>query len=82
VKEALHNVVKHAQASCVTIKILVDEKLEFSIKDNGIGFDKKSVRRFSNGLTNMENRIKEINGGFVILNGKGTTIIISVPLPA
>ena len=82
VKEALHNVVKHAQASCVTIKILVDEKLEFSIKDNGIGFDKKSVRRFSNGLTNMENRIKEINGGFVIVNGKGTTIIISVPLPA
>ena len=81
VKEALHNVVKHAQATSVTIKIHVNDKLEFFIEDNGIGFDKNHIRQFSNGLTNMENRIKEINGEFVILNGKGTTIKITVPIP-
>jgi signal transduction histidine kinase len=80
VKEALHNVVKHAQASTVTIRIVADEKLEFLIRDNGTGFDKKDIRLFSNGLMNMEKRIKEINGEFIILNEKGTTIIIRVPL--
>src|SRR6185436_845342 len=64
VKEALHNVVKHAQASSVIIKIYVADRLEFSIEDNGVGFDRTNIRQFSNGLTNMENRIKGINGNF------------------
>ena len=81
VKEALHNVVKHAQASSVIIKIDTGEKLQFSIRDNGVGFDKNNIRPFSNGLTNMEKRIKEINGEFEVLNGNGTTINITVPLP-
>jgi len=81
VKEALHNIVKHSQATSVIIKIHVNDRLEFSLKDNGVGFDKNNIRPFSNGLTNMENRIKEINGEFLILNGKGTTIKIIVPIP-
>jgi signal transduction histidine kinase len=58
----------------------VNSKLEFIIQDNGIGFDKKNIRPFSNGLTNMEKRIKEIGGEFFILNEKGTTIRIVVPI--
>ncbi|MES1215178.1 MAG: two-component regulator propeller domain-containing protein [Bacteroidota bacterium] len=81
VKEALHNVVKHAQASFVSIQIHANEKLEFVIRDNGIGFDKKNIRAFSNGLMNMEKRIKEIGGEFTILNENGTTIRIKVSLP-
>lgn len=80
IKEALHNVVKHAQASSVKIIVKINDKLEISIADNGIGFDKHNIRPFSNGLTNMENRIKEIHGGFVILNEKGTVVKITVPL--
>lgn len=80
IKEALHNVVKHAQASLVKIIIKINDKLEIRIADNGIGFDKHNIRPFSNGLTNMENRIKEIHGGFVILNEKGTVVKITVPL--
>jgi signal transduction histidine kinase/ligand-binding sensor domain-containing protein len=80
IKEALHNVVKHAQASSVKIIIKINDKLEIRIADNGIGFAKHNIRPFSNGLTNMENRIKEIHGGFVILNEKGTVIKITVPL--
>jgi len=82
IKEALHNVVKHSQASSVTIAIKINDSLEVTIADNGIGFDKKNIRSFSNGLTNMQNRIKEIHGDFAILNEKGTTIKIIVPLQA
>ena len=80
IKEALHNVVKHSQASSVTIAVTINDNLEISIADNGIGFDKSNIRPFSNGLTNMENRIKEISGNFSLLNEKGTVIKIIVPL--
>jgi signal transduction histidine kinase len=81
IKEALHNVVKHSQASSVNITIRINKSLEITIEDNGIGFDKKNIRPFSNGLTNMENRIKEIDGDFILLNDKGTVVKIIVPLP-
>ena len=80
IKEALHNVVKHAQASEVTMKININHSLTIEIKDNGIGFDKMIVRAFSNGLSNMQTRIKEIGGMFEIINGQGTLIRIKVPL--
>ena len=80
VKEALHNIVKHAQASAVTIKVDISSKLKIEIQDNGTGFDKTRIRSFSNGLSSMESRISSINGEFEILNGLGTTIKIVVPL--
>ena len=80
VKEALHNIIKHAEASAVTIRINAMERLQIEIQDNGIGFDKTTIRQFSNGLSNMQSRIKEINGEFNIENGAGTTVKINVPL--
>jgi len=80
VKEALHNIVKHAQASEVIINIDVNSKLKIEIQDNGIGFDKNKTRPFSNGVTNMRSRINNINGTFEIINERGTTIKIHVPL--
>jgi len=80
VKEALHNVVKHSQASEVTMKIDINHNLDIEIKDNGTGFDKSAIRPFSNGLSNMQARIKEIGGQFEILNGQGTLIKIRVPM--
>ena len=80
VKEALHNVVKHAQASSVTISVDTTNDLMIEIRDNGVGFDKQNIRPFSNGLTNMEKRIADIGGIIEILNGKGTTVKFRVPL--
>lgn len=80
VKEALHNIVKHSQANHVTIKIISDKQLEIYIQDDGIGFDKNNIRPFSNGLFNMENRIKEIGGKLTITSKKGTTVHITAPL--
>jgi signal transduction histidine kinase len=80
VKEALHNIVKHSRASEVIIKISAAHRLYIEIHDNGSGFNKKMIRPFSNGLTNMRSRIKEIKGEFKIENGNGTIIKINVPL--
>lgn len=80
VKEALHNIVKHAQATSVTFTIATGKELSMEIKDDGTGFDKKNTRPFSNGIMNMEKRIREIGGRFEIGSGLGTTIRIEVPL--
>lgn len=80
VKEALHNIVKHAQASAVILKIETGHDLLIEIKDDGTGFDRNNFRPFSNGIMNMQKRIKEINGRFEMANEQGTTIRINVPL--
>lgn len=80
VKEALHNIVKHAQANHVSIKMTLHKQLEICILDDGIGFDKKNIRPFSNGLSNMKKRVKDIGGGLSISSEKGTTVYFTVPL--
>jgi len=80
VKEALHNVVKHARADEVALTIDVNKNLTISIQDNGVGFDKNNVRPYSNGLQNIEKRMKDINGFADIQNNAGTTVILSAPL--
>ncbi|HKB44427.1 MAG TPA: ATP-binding protein, partial [Chitinophagaceae bacterium] len=80
-KEALHNVVKHAQAGHLKITISVNHYLAITIQDDGIGFDKNKIRAFSNGLANMEKRMKDIGGSLQIKkNEKGTSLELIAPL--
>jgi signal transduction histidine kinase/ligand-binding sensor domain-containing protein len=79
-KEALHNIVKHAQASRVKIRIDIDQNLMIVIKDDGVGFDKNNLRPFSNGLSNMKKRMKDIGGNLEIKNEDGVAIVLSAPI--
>jgi len=79
VKEALHNVVKHANATEVAIDIRAAELLMIKIKDNGKGFE-GSENTFGNGLKNMHNRVNKINGNMLIQNSSGTEISIEIPI--
>lgn len=80
VKEALHNVVKHAQASQVCITIITDHELHINIHDNGTGFDENNIRPFSNGLGNMKKRMENLGGSCRIIHDCGTIVLITVPL--
>jgi signal transduction histidine kinase len=80
IKEALHNVVKHAAAERVNIRMEVGRELSITIQDDGIGFDSDQIRPFSNGLQNMQKRIREIGGTLSIRSVPGTTLHLSVPL--
>jgi signal transduction histidine kinase/ligand-binding sensor domain-containing protein len=82
-KETLHNIVKHSEATAVFIKVsLTKQHLEILVKDNGKGFSTGDTFRFGNGLHNMEKRMKSIGGGFVIESrpGGGTCVSIAVAL--
>jgi signal transduction histidine kinase len=80
-KEALNNILKHAQATAVGITISVDEKMiEIQIQDNGTGFDPEAVGAFSNGLVNMRKRMEETGGDFRIQTGHGTLVVFRMPI--
>ena len=82
IKEALHNIVKHAEAEnvCIRMEININHSLTITIQDDGIGFDRNNIRPFSNGLYNMQRRIQDIGGRLLIRSGSGTTLQLSVPL--
>ena len=78
IQEAINNAIKYAEASKINISISKNnENLKISIKDNGTGFDIKTVD-LGNGLSNMEKRMSEINGKINISSKKllGTDIQI------
>ena len=82
VQESLNNVVKHAQAKQILIKLhYTTNNLLVKIEDDGIGFD---VNKKSNGsgLSNISKRAQSI-GGFATINSSistGTIIQINIPI--
>jgi ligand-binding sensor domain-containing protein/signal transduction histidine kinase len=89
VKEALHNVLKHAGASEAHVKVWETEgRVEITVSDNGCGFDPVSHNRNGNGnavrsghgLANMRKRMEEIGGEMKVVAaaGLGTQIRFGV----
>lgn len=88
VQEALTNILKHAQATAVSVILEQRSKeLQVIIEDNGIGFDPNAVGsqeagRRALGLIGMKERVALV-GGQVDLEtapGTGTTIYVHIPL--
>ena len=78
-KEILTNIVKHASATGVQIRVEQrDGMLETIIQDNGQGFDltDSGTTRRGNGLVSLQNRAKSIGGVCEITSehGKGTRV--------
>ncbi|OQB88464.1 MAG: Sensor histidine kinase LiaS [Verrucomicrobia bacterium ADurb.Bin118] len=85
VKEALHNVLKHAAANQVRICIsVVADQLQLVVEDDGRGFvtPSESSGRVGQGLNNLRQRIESIGGVFECHTepGRGTTITFTVKL--
>jgi signal transduction histidine kinase len=83
-KEALTNVVRHAQASRVWLRISVRGKeLRVELSDDGSGFDLTERQAGADGIANMRSRLKSMGGQCeIISNGqKGTTVQFHAPLP-
>lgn len=81
VKEALNNVVKHAQATQVTLRIRPEaDQLAIDVCDNGRGFTPSGKASLRNGLGNMQNRMTESGGRCEISSSSvGTCVKISYP---
>jgi signal transduction histidine kinase len=89
-REALNNVIKHARASEVRLRLGVESgALTVVIADNGRGFSPGAAPgsalasgRASHGLESMAHRLEAVGGRFELQSqpGQGTVVQLAVPL--
>lgn len=80
-QEALSNVLKHAKATAVTVRIAMEnDTLLIEVTDDGVGF--VSTRAATgHGVGNMHSRAERLGGLVAIVAGaSGTSVRLSVPL--
>jgi PAS domain S-box-containing protein len=86
VQEALNNILKHANATSVTIHLrALDEYIELEVIDDGQGFDVEAARKKGGmGLSNMVERAKKLGGQLTIHSSstEGTKIAATIPVEA
>jgi PAS domain S-box-containing protein len=83
VNELINNSIKHSNAKNIYLNLyILPDRLEMEYKDDGDGFDIEKItsEKLGNGITNIKNRIKQVNGEIDIFSeiGTGTEIKINV----
>ena len=83
-KEALTNVVQHAAATKVWLRISIqDNNLLVVVSDDGRGFAQGKLQAGADGVANMRERMGALGGSCEIQSapGQGTTVRFQAPLP-
>jgi signal transduction histidine kinase len=82
-QEALHNVVKHAKASRVELRLALNgNALELEVADDGIGFDPEADYAGHLGLRSMRERAARLGGELTIESPPGGGARVRARLPA
>jgi signal transduction histidine kinase len=84
-KETLHNIRKHAEATEVGVSIHLHARtFEFTVRDNGKGFNPDLTGQLGHGLANLKRRAERLGGSVLIEShpGKGSTVTFHAPLDA
>lgn len=78
----MNNAIKHAGAKAITIKCSVTDQLQFSIADNGKGFNPDTIKSIGNGLLNYKKRVEKSGGTYQLITSaeQGTTILFHIPV--
>jgi signal transduction histidine kinase len=83
VQEALTNIVKHAEATSVSIVVAdMGSSVRTVVEDNGKGFDEARVREGALGLVGMRERVGLLGGRLEVETspGAGTTVVAEFPV--
>ena len=81
IQEALHNVMKHAEATEVNVSCLAqNDQILIQIADNGKGFALYDEANFGIGLNSMQYRANQIGATFSITNQKNGGVCVNVKL--
>lgn len=78
VQESLNNIVKHAGATCIWVRLdYTDTTLEIHIRDNGTGFDISQTPK-GVGLMNINHRSAMINSSVTVTSTPGSGTLVSI----
>ena len=85
VQEALHNVVRHARANTVRLRLGPSDAdastLLLEITDDGVGFDGATDHPGHLGLTSMRERTERLGGRLTITSAPGRSTAVRAVLP-
>src|SRR2546425_7937516 len=82
-QEALHNIVKHARASTVVLRLAEQaNEIILEVRDNGRGFNPAGPFPGHLGLRSMHERVTRIGGTLTIesVPGQGTCVVVRMPI--
>jgi signal transduction histidine kinase len=82
-QEAFHNIVKHARASTVVLRLARQaNEIVFEVRDNGKGFDPAGLFPGHLGLRSMHERVSKMGGTLTIesVPGQGTCVGVRMPI--
>lgn len=73
ISEIINNSIKYSKANKIYIEVFIDENSDLNVKvgDNGVGFDINNMSIRGNGIRNIENRCKVLNGTLIITTSLG-----------
>lgn len=81
VQEEINNILKHANASKITIHLREeDHNLLLTVTDNGKGFDLSTIKK-GLGITNIIARAENFGGSAEIISSPGNGCILRVKIP-
>lgn len=83
IQELITNSIKHAEATKATIQLTqFENSLNIIVEDNGKGFNVNELSQKGIGLNNIKKRMEHLEGTLTIDStiGRGTTIVVDVPL--
>lgn len=79
-QECLDNIVRHAQASCVTLTIHADDDVaQLRIEDDGCGFDVATIQQLDPiqlGIVSMQDRMAMIDGTIEFESSDAGTVVV------
>ncbi len=81
-QEALNNVLKHAHASRVSVRMTIDDRCaKLEVEDDGLGFEPSLEGTGGMGLRGMRERVERLGGTLHIESspGAGTAVRVEVP---
>lgn len=82
-QEVINNAISHAQAEKMRLQLIImPDGVQLMIEDNGCGFDPDQIPEGHFGLTGMKERVKLLNGQFIIHSAPsvGTKIHAKIPM--
>lgn len=83
IQELITNSIKHAEATKATIQLTqFENSLNIIVEDDGKGFNVDELTQKGIGLNNIKKRMEHLEGTLTIDStiGRGTTIVVDVPL--
>jgi signal transduction histidine kinase len=82
VQEALTNVVRHAEATRVTVRLSKgDNTVVVVVHDDGKGFDAETARDGGLGLIGMRERVALLGGRFTVETSEGSGTLLKAEVP-